>query len=314
MLKRLVVSVLAVSVLSSPVVFNTAARLCDGFLPENNLSIPVGDVNALGISEAEFNAVLDRVEAVYAPIVASKGGKLVVERKWADATVNAYAFQRGSNFHIAMFGGLARHQTVTADGFALVACHEIGHHIGGFPKKSWATNEGGADYYANLKCLRRVFEGASAAEIDPIAKSNCARVFAQPGDQDGRALCERNAMAGLSIAQLFTALRPNTPAPKFDTPDPGVVARTNDNHPAAQCRLDTYYSGSLCAASLSQDVSNSSPVAGSCTAKEGYVVGLRPACWYKAPEGERAPQLVSRLSLPEQDAVIKRVEALARGL
>lgn len=314
MLKSLAAAVLAVSVLSSPVFFTSAAKLCDGFLPENDLKIPEGDVNALGISEAEFHAVLDRVEAVYRPIVAAKGGNLVVERKWPDATVNAYAFQRGKNFHIAMFGGLARHQTVTADGFALVACHEIGHHIGGFPKKSWATNEGGADYYANLKCLRRVFEGAAAAEADPVAKAACARVFSQPGDFAGRSLCERNAMAGLSIAQLFTALRPNTPAPKFDTPDPNVVSRTNDNHPAAQCRLDTYYSGSLCAAPLAEDVSNSSPAAGSCTAKQGYIVGLRPACWYKAPEGERSPQLLSRLSLPELEAVAKSIEAIGRGL
>lgn len=311
-MNRLASAVLAFAVLLSPVAASRMSRsLCGGFLPENDLKVPVGDVNALGISEAEFNAVLDRVEAVYRPIVAAKGGNLVVERKWEDATVNAYAFQRGRNFHIAMFGGLARHQTVTADGFALVACHEIGHHIGGYPKKSWATNEGGADYFANLKCLRRVFEGNSGASIDPAASATCARIY---GDAASRQLCERNAMAGLSIAQLFTALRPGTPAPKFETPDPSVVGRTNDNHPAAQCRLDTYYQGSLCAKSVDEDVSNSSPVAGACTRSGGYADGLRPLCWYKPPEGQALLGVAKALPLPRASALAERVEVMSRGL
>ena len=34
-----------------------------------------------------------------------------------------------------MFGGLAGHETITTDAFALVACHELGHHIGGAQRK-----------------------------------------------------------------------------------------------------------------------------------------------------------------------------------
>ena len=311
-MKRIAAAVIAVAAAVSPILATRSLKVCEGFLPENNLKIPVGDVNALGIDEAEFNAVLDRVEAVYRPIVAAKGGNLVVERKWTDSTVNAYAFQRGRNFHIAMFGGLARHKAVTADGFALVACHELGHHIGGFPKKSWATNEGGSDYYANLKCLRRVFEGAGSSAVDPIASAKCAGLFQ---DDASRRLCERNAMAGLSIAQLFTDLRPGTPAPRFDTPDTSVVSRTNDNHPAAQCRLDTYYQGSLCTKSIDEDVSNSSPAAGSCTLAQGYADGIRPTCWYKAPEGQAIVDVASKaLPLPPASALSARLEAMSRGL
>jgi hypothetical protein len=33
-----------------------------------------------------------------------------------------------------MFGGLARHELVTDDGFMMVVCHETGHHLGGAPR------------------------------------------------------------------------------------------------------------------------------------------------------------------------------------
>ena len=88
------------------------------------------------MTQETFNAVIDSVETIYAPIVAEYGGRLKVERKWDDGTANAYAQRSGSTYKVSMFGGLARHETITPDGFALVVCHEIGHHIGGAPKKA----------------------------------------------------------------------------------------------------------------------------------------------------------------------------------
>lgn len=289
--------------------------LCDGFLPPNDMSIPVGDVHALGISEATFNAVLDRVDALYQPIIAAKGGKLVINRKWEDATVNASANQQGSTWFINMYGGLARHQAITAEGFALVACHEIGHHIGGFPKISgrWATNEGGADYYATLKCLRQVFNGSESTEtLDPVAVKACAANF--PGDAE-RKLCEVNGMAGMSVAVLFQALRKQPAPPTFGTPDPSAVTRTNDAHPDTQCRLDTYFQGGLCVKPVSEELSNSAPAPGACTLAKGFSAGIRPRCWYKAPEGQEGPSLASRpANLPSQKALSERLESLKAAL
>lgn len=75
---------------------------------------------------------------------------------------NASAQRMGSTWVVNMYGGLARHNEITIDGFALVLCHEIGHHLGGAPKyggfNTWGTNEGGSDYFATLKCLRRIFQ------------------------------------------------------------------------------------------------------------------------------------------------------------
>ncbi|MGE3608108.1 MAG: hypothetical protein AB7I27_00875 [Bacteriovoracaceae bacterium] len=261
-----------------------------GFLPENNHKIPVGASLVGGLSESQFEAVIDKIEHIYAPIVSNMGGTLEISRLWTDSTVNANAIRMGKVWHVNMYGGLARHSTITEDGFSLVLCHEIGHHLGGAPKiagilpfNKWASNEGQADYYATLKCLRRVFLNDDNAAIvkalnAPAALTTaCAKIHKDKVDRD---ICIRGGMAGNSVAELFAALR-NMPPAKFDTPDSNVVSKMDDNHPATQCRLDTYFQGALCDKSLNEDVSQKDEVKGTCNSSLGYTVGNRPLCWFK---------------------------------
>jgi hypothetical protein len=262
----------------------------EGFLPENNIKISVNAKRFGGLSEEQFNMAIERVETIYAPIVAQEGGKLVISRAWSDATVNAYAQRSGSKWMVNMFGGLARHEAITEDGMSLVVCHEIGHHIGGAPKKvsyysnSWASNEGQSDYFSNLKCLRRVFLNdnniAIVSKMDVPAALTDACSSAFTNEQD-RAMCIRGGMAGDSVAKLFQSLRNQTTPAKFDTPDPSAVSVTNDNHPATQCRLDTYFQGSLCEVNFGDDVEQDSEVSGTCHGTLGHKMGLRPTCWFK---------------------------------
>jgi hypothetical protein len=272
-----------------------------GFLPENDLYIPAGMKGLKGgLTEAQFNSAIDKVEAVYAPIVSSLGGNLKIERKWDDGTVNAYASQSGKTWNVAMFGGLARHNTITEDGMSLVVCHEIGHHIGGAPKKggtsgggwwgggagasSWASNEGQADYFATLKCLRKSFLNdnnsaiVAAMEVPKALTDACKK--STKGDKEDTALCIRTSMAGKSVSDLFSDLG-RLPATKFETPDSKVVTTTDDNHPKAQCRLDTYFQGSLCDISMNEDVSQKEEVKGTCHPSLGHKIGTRPLCWFK---------------------------------
>jgi hypothetical protein len=262
----------------------------EGFVPKNNLKISVHAKRSGGISQEQFNAVIDKFESLYNPIVKSYGGDLEVERNWEDATVNAYAQQMGKTWKVSMFGGLARHETITPDGFALVVCHEIGHHIGGAPRKvspwssPWASNEGQADYFATLKCLRRGWERDNNEEIvrsmsvPASLRKACSEQHLWNQDYY---LCIRGGMAGLSVAKLFQALRGSSVAPKFETPDPKVVATTDDNHPATQCRLDTYFQGALCQVSFHEDVTARSEVTGTCHGSLGHSIGKRPLCWFK---------------------------------
>lgn len=257
---------------------------------ENDLWIGVDQDFSSNITKEKFNQILDRVNEIYAPIVETTGNKLVVVRKWEDGTVNAYANRSGNNWMITMFGGLARHEAVTADAFALVACHELGHHLGGLPKKKiffftlWAANEGQSDYWGVMKCLRKYFEKddnkkiISEMQLNEYAVTKCNDVF---GDEEDAAICIRSAMAGLSLANLFKVLK-NLEVPlKFETPDTTVVSQTNHSHPAPQCRLDTYFSAALCEKDAYDDVSETDINQGLCARRDGYTIGSRPFCWYK---------------------------------
>jgi len=282
-------------------------QVCPGFLPPNNLRIPLTLEQVGGLNEAQFNAVLDRIEANYGPIIAAHGGTLKINRLWEDATVNASANRQGSTYVLNMYGGLARHQAMTQDGFALVACHEMGHHLGGYPKvgwlinigwlgSSWASNEGESDYFANLKCMRRMFADPATAGFtrlpadNEVARQACA-TFQSEQDQ---AVCMRNATAGVSVTAVFQDLHHDAKPPQFDTPDSRVVKHTDNAHPATQCRLDTYLQGALCAKPVSEEMGDKSPEPGSCTRSQGYELGLRPLCWYKPPKSE--PQRLTNIA------------------
>lgn len=298
---KVVASVIAITSLTSTTLhaqwlnYYRRPNVIGSFMPENNFNIPVGQVRNSEIDEKMFNLVIDRVEKIYAPIVAAKGLKLEIERKWTDGTVNAYAQRMGTTAHVAMFGGLARHEMTTQDGFALVVCHEIGHHIAGHPKISgmgWASNEGQSDYFGTLKCMRKVLRGMDnyiVAKryydtrrdiVDEHSVQACLKSWGQTPDRD---LCVRIAAAGKSLANLLATLR-RSPLPNFNTPDTSRVNRTNDRHPEAQCRLDTYFNGALCPVSDTEDLDDVNPNAGACTAARNFNFGMRPACWYASAQ------------------------------
>lgn len=261
-----------------------------GFLPENDLYIPVGAKAVGGITEEQFNAVIDKLEGIYEPIVSNMGGDLKIARKWTDGTVNANATRMGSSWNVNMYGGLARHATITEDGFALVLCHEIGHHLGGAPKvnsflglNKWASNEGQSDYFSSLKCLRQLFAHDNNAAI--ISKVKIPETLAKAcqkswPNKDDSSICIRSGMAGASVSALFAALR-NKPEAKFETPDQKVVSKTNDAHPDFQCRLDTFFQGALCEKLVGEEVSQKDEVQGTCHGSTGHTNGLRPRCWFK---------------------------------
>jgi hypothetical protein len=285
LMKKLSAGLLLAVLLSQPVLACTKNGT-EGFVPKNDMFIPVDAKGINTISEEQFNSVISKVEDMYAPIVAEYGGKLQVVRNWTDGTVNAYAEQEGDVWKVSMFGGLARHKTITYDGMALVVCHEIGHHIGGVPRYAgddWASNEGQADYFATTKCLRRVWQSEDNAAavrgmtVPATLKDSCAKQWSNKADRD---ICIRGGMAGDSVAKLFAALSWGAAA-KFDTPDPKQVTATQDAHPATQCRLDTYFQGALCEKSFNEEIGQKDEVAGVCHGSTGQKIGLRPRCWFK---------------------------------
>jgi hypothetical protein len=55
-----------------------AASDCPGFLPPNDLKIPVNSLDARGIQETQFNEVINTIEKIYKPVVAAQGRVLQI--------------------------------------------------------------------------------------------------------------------------------------------------------------------------------------------------------------------------------------------
>lgn len=258
------------------------------FLPKNEMNIEINSKAAGGISSQQFESAIQLVERTYARKAQQMGGELKINRNWADGTVNAGATRIGRQWIIEMFGGLARYRSMTQDGFLLVLCHEVGHHMGGAPKKvdrflmrSWASNDGQSDYFASLKCLKEIFAAEETQDMtgQPASLvSSCEA--AHPNKADAK-ICVRIGMAGMAVATLFSELE-QSPAASFTTPDRTVVSRTLETHPKAQCRLDTYLQAALCEVDYREEVSQTDEVKGTCHSSLGHSVGLRPSCWFKA--------------------------------
>jgi hypothetical protein len=266
------------------------------FMPENNLDQEISLNADAGLTQEQFNKVISDTEKVYQPIFKKFGVSLKVEKHWRDNTVNAYAQQNSpTEWEVHMFGGLARRPEVTQDGFALVLCHELGHHLSGFPfVTDWAANEGQSDMHATGACAQKIFTDNTqlsliADDVVPdLLKKKCDLNFKTAKSRD---ICARSLAAGKSLATLLAVLKHEKVS--FDTPDTSVVNVTDNEHPAAQCRLDTFVAAALCGASKwdydlipGKDLDHESLEAQteafnhSCPDGEGS----RPKCWFAALE------------------------------
>jgi len=273
-----------------------AATAQASILPDNNLWLQDNLEANTGITQEQFDAVINETSAIFAPIIQSFGGQLAVQHLWTDPTVNANASQSGNTWNVNMYGGLARRAEVTRDGFSMVLCHEIGHHLGGFPFVSnWAADEGQADYFATHACPQLLWgmdtagNAAARAEIPATPKAKCDAVY---NTEDAQNLCYRTVIAGKHLADLLGALG-GTEA-SYDTPDTSVVRTTNHAHPAAQCRLDTYIAGALCTNDYDKTViagkdlgagrngteAESRSATQYCASRDNFEFGTRPTCWF----------------------------------
>ena len=270
-------------------------------LPPNNLHLQDRLFMEANISEQEFNTIVNEAVEMYKPLAAIHGAELKSNNLWTDSTVNASAQQDNNNktWILNMYGGLARRPEVTPDGFAMVVCHELGHHFGGFPfygNADWAASEGQSDYFATHACARKIWEAQPAenarfaAEISTQDKAKCDSASTKVEERN---ICYRSIAAGQSLANLLAALNSDG-TPHTSTPDTREVGSTVTSHPKAQCRLDTYLAGSLCGVRFLDSIipgrfqtegqvslqAEAVSAETSCMVATGWQFGVRPRCWY----------------------------------
>lgn len=267
-------------------------------LPPNDLHLRKG-VGRSSMTEAEFNTAIDIVTAHYEQIVKGFKVKLAVVKSWSDDTVNAYASQSFGTWKVEVMGGLARHPKINADGLTSVVCHELGHHLAGFPFYQFQAmaSEGQADYFAAFVCTRELWKNdiqknaTFRGKVDGYAKEECDRAWRATADQD---LCYRIAAAALPLAEL-TAEAYKSKMPKFTEKDTSEVTETFLRHPEGQCRLDTAIAATGCDARFSSTVipgkkhpkgqesldAEEEAAKYSCLRAADYTKGLRSRCWFK---------------------------------
>jgi hypothetical protein len=161
---------------------------------------------------------------------------------------------------------------------------------------AWAANEGASDYFATLACGRLLWSDeletneTFAETVDEIPKALCDNAWTETNDRN---LCYRMTAAGKSLADLLSSL--GGTKSNWNTPDKSVVKRTNNAHPAGQCRLDTYAAGALCEKTWdftiipAKDLGRKSNTKEgelaaakySCNQHAGATFGYRPLCWFK---------------------------------
>lgn len=274
--------------------FSLYAQFAFASFPKNDLHIPVDSEFRNSMSEIDFNFIIDRAYNTYAPIAKLKKSQLTINRLWTNDAVNANASRFGNAWSVNIYGGIARHPLVTNDGLLFITCHEIGHHLGGAPKIGglsgyWSSTEGEADYFAGMKCMRKILMNDDNSSImkevaiDPLLIEKCSSTY---HDENEIALCERIGMAGKSLGDLLASLKGDNSKVDFKTPDLTVVKKTTKDHPIAQCRLDTYLSAILCTKHFDEEIGQKDPSVGVCTKREGYDLGMRPMCWYRPGRNE----------------------------
>ena len=218
------------------------------FVEENDLWMEDGKSDNSIVTEEMFNRIIDIGYEIYKPFADANNESLRINNKWSDSTVNANCSRFFGSVTINMFGGLARRPEVNPEGFALVLCHELAHAYGGRPYISaWRkmSAEGQADYYGAMECHHQVMDALELEgyDIEPTAymEATCEENF--EGDRAG--ICIRDLVGGQSLGHLLSVI-PEEAIPNYETPDPTVVDRTLTSYPeTVQCRLDTYFNGSL---------------------------------------------------------------------
>lgn len=222
-------------------------------IPDNDLwkQDCLGCKDNSGIDESMFSQIIDVALEQYSPIAQRNNEQLVINKNWEDATVNASCSRMWNTVEIQMYGGLARREEITAEGFTLVLCHELSHAYGGAPyirTYNKMSAEGQADYMSTFDCAKKIFNKLDlnfGLEITPYMERVC-------GNND---TCLFSLVGGQSLGNLLAKIK-NEIKPNFETPDPLVVTTTNLTYPQTiQCRLDTYHNGAL--------------------------GKTRPLCWYK---------------------------------
>lgn len=230
------------------------------------------------VTEQSFTTIPRIIYGLFATEFYERNFILTVNTDWQTPYFSAWAKQEGPlKYSISFWGGMARIPGMNDEAHALVACHEIGHILGGTPRLTikdfiWSSSEGQSDYFATGICLKRYFKfleiqkpSIEPQDIPETSYTLCRTQY--ESDLDFK-VCLRSSKAIVGFGRLMMHLNKSIPQLGIDTPSQNTVSKTMLNsYPDEQCRIDTLFQGSLCPEGQFP-----------CQGKD---IGARPACWYR---------------------------------
>lgn len=224
--------------------------------------------------------VIKNFKKVFASDALKKGAIISINDVWWSNTFNAYVMKYGPLLRITVHGGLLKNEMLTEDILNLILCHELGHLLGGAPKfnvvgKKWSSYEGQGDYYTGKSCLKKLYSknDFKLDSIDPFAQEKCDEVYK---DLKDKRICYKVSQTAIETGKFIAAVIGKND-PSLETPDSNIVEQTYKDHPALQCRIDTYFQANLC--NDQDQLSDKNEAQGACSKK---ALGARPKCWYFA--------------------------------
>jgi hypothetical protein len=209
-------------------------------------------VKSFGASEvipAYLGEVLRAAKLAYADDLESKGLELQVTYDIDNLELEISTTKVFNKLDIQVSRGLAELSAIDRDGFALLVCHELGHHFGEKPfiVKDFSV-EGSADFYATNVCLKRIFP---FLKVDPeisFSKQVSKKCDSIETVVNSPLNCERTLRASQQVFGVFSMMtsHPKSNAAAFTN---GTIIENGTefvrDYPSLECRLVTWRNGVL---------------------------------------------------------------------
>jgi|WetSurMetagenome_2_1015567.scaffolds.fasta_scaffold152834_3 hypothetical protein len=227
------------------------------FMPENNAKNYEWEFRSGGITEQQFNDIIDVAVEIYAPIAKANGEEFVYNKLFSDPTVNSDACRgcESGKVIINAYGGLARENGISVESYALVGSHEISHlyankYADSTHKAVVITGsdhmyaESNADFQGNGSIETLILKGlmkkgyAFNLSTTTLIDTKCAAKWDR--SSEGYQLCVIRLNAGNELGTILANLGGEA-IPSYDQRDKLVVKKTNQSYPSVQCRLDNYF-------------------------------------------------------------------------
>lgn len=261
------------------------------------------------ISEQQASSLLQQFHKFFEPIVASHGARLFTELDFTATSAGAMATRSYDHkkWFIKVWGGIPKFPSATEDTYTLILCHEMGHHIGGYPFYShsvdeWAATEGQADYWATQACAKKLWRDQIEinSTFQNVTDSGCEVLFTEGNEVN---LCKRIYRA-VDINAELEGKTSKGGMPSIKRRDASVAKELIVSHPMAQCRVDSMLMGLRCTREfnfnnipgrgnpLGQNTISSENEArsSSCFVSDSFNTGVRPLCWFKPAYLDKAPE------------------------